>query len=191
MDDGLGDRGSTATRTRKKSRGATPKSGFWAAKEALRRFGESAIDGRTSLAKALDETRRELVASLGGPDALSKQQEVLVGIVVRSYFLLESLDAYILRMDSPVNRRKRCVYPVIRERAQLADSLLRHLTALGLERKPRPVKSLSEYLAAKEAGKASPGAPEPRRAPSDDEPEPAEVDRDAEPPETPSEEERE
>jgi len=185
MDDGLGDRGSTAAGRRKKPRGTTAKSGYWAAKEAIKRFGEYAIDGRTSLAKALDETRRELVTSLGGIEALSKQQEIIVGIATRTYFLLESLDSYLLTMDSPVNRRKRCVYPVIRERAQLADSLLRHLTALGLERRARPVKSLSEYLAAKEAESAPPETPRP--VPDDEEP--PEIDRDTEPREVSNEEE--
>jgi hypothetical protein len=92
------------------------------------------------------------VADLGGPDAISKQQEVLITLATRTHFLVESLDAYIFSMKSPVNKQRRSLYPVIRERQGLADSLAKHLTMLGLEKKKPPAKSLTEYLAEKSTG---------------------------------------
>jgi hypothetical protein len=131
---------------RKKPTATTAQPGYWAAKSALMKFGEHAFDGRTRVAKALDEARSDLVASLGGSDALSKQQEMIVAVATRTHFLLESLDAFIFSMPSPVNKRRRALYPVVRERQQLADSLARLLGQLGLERRAKPVKSLAEYI---------------------------------------------
>jgi hypothetical protein len=132
---------------RKKPWNTTAQSGYWSAKAALMKFGEHAFDGRTRVAKALDEARGDLVASLGGADALSKQQEMIVAMATRTHFLLESLDAFIFSMPSPVNKTRRALYPVVRERQQLADSLARLLGQLGLERRAKPVKSLQQYIA--------------------------------------------
>jgi hypothetical protein len=122
-----------------KPRGTTTQPGYWSAKRALERFGTHAIDGRTRVAKALDQFRDELVADLGGPVAVSKQQLVVINLALRTHLLLESLDAFILKMDSPVNKRRRSVYPIVRERMQLSDSLARYMGMLGLERIPLPI----------------------------------------------------
>ena len=60
--------------------------------------------------------------------------------------MLDSIDAWLLAQPSLVNKRKRALLPVVRERTQLADSLARHLSALGLERRAKPTQSLQEYL---------------------------------------------
>jgi len=146
MNNGLNNRSSTKANRRQKPRNTTAQPGYWSAKAALMRFGEHAFDGRTRVAKALDEARNDLIASLGGSDALSKQQEMIVAVATRTHFLLESLDAFIFSMPSPVNKRRRALYPVVRERAQLADSLARLLGQLGLERREKPVKSLQEHI---------------------------------------------
>ena len=131
----------------KKPRGTTTQSGYYSAKAALVRFGSYAFDGRTRVAKALNEFRDGLVADLGGPSAISKQQEVLITLATRTHFLVESLDAYVFSMKSPVNKRSRSVYPVIRERQALADSLAKQLAMLGLQKRQTPVKHLHEYIA--------------------------------------------
>jgi hypothetical protein len=136
----------TPVKRRAKPRSTTAQSGYWSAKAALVRFGSHAFDGRTRIAKALDEFRDALVADLGGPEAISKQQEIIITLATRTHFLVESLDAYIFSMKSPVNKQRRCLYPVIRERQSLADSLAKHLAMLGLEKKLPPAKPLHEYI---------------------------------------------
>jgi hypothetical protein len=131
---------------RPKPRGTTTQLGYWAAKKALRRFSTLALDGRSRVVKALDLFRDELVADLGGPANVSKQQQVIINLALRTHLLLESLDAFIFSMDSPVNKRRRSVYPVIRERQSLADSLARYLAMLGLHRVPRKVEDLNAFL---------------------------------------------
>jgi hypothetical protein len=137
----------TPVNRRKKPRKTTSQSGYYSAKKALIRFGSHAFDGRTRISKALDEFRDALLADLGGADAVSKQQEIIITLATRTHFLVESLDAYIFSMKSPVNKQRRCLYPVIRERQSLADSLAKHLAMLGLEKKQPPAKPLHEYIA--------------------------------------------
>ena len=122
-------------------------SGFWAARRALQRFGEHVIDGRSRLAHALDEFRDEIIRDLGGEEAVSRQQRVVIDLVVRTHLMVQSLDNYLLNLGSLVNRRKRALWPVVRERAQLADSLARYMSILGLEKRKPPEKDLRAYLA--------------------------------------------
>lgn len=95
---------------------------------------------------ALRAWRQELVDALGGDEAVSPQQLSIIDLACRTHLMLESVDHYILQMGSLVNKRKRQLFPVVRERQQLADSLARYMAQLGLERRQKPVQSLSEYL---------------------------------------------
>jgi len=121
-------------------------SGFWAAKRAISKFGSNVLDGRSAIAKRIQELRTALVNDLGGEQAISRQQDIVIGNVLKEHLLLESLDAFIFSMHSPVNKRSRQLYPVVRERSVIADSLVKHLAMLGLERKLPPAKPLEQFL---------------------------------------------
>jgi hypothetical protein len=125
-----------------KPRGTTTQLGYWAAKKALQRFSTHVIDGRSRVAKALDAFRDELVADLGGPENVSRQQYTIINLALKTNLLLESVDAYILKMDSLVHKRRRALYPIVRERQNLADSLARYMQMLGLAKRAKPVSSL-------------------------------------------------
>jgi hypothetical protein len=120
--------------------------GFYALKTTLRALGPRVLDRRTSIGKALTAWKLDLLNDLGGPDALSTQQKALVELVVRQRLLLESVDAWLLVQPSLVAARKKALLPVVRERQGLADSLVRYLALLGLERRAKPVPSLNDYL---------------------------------------------
>jgi hypothetical protein len=106
------------------------------------------LDQRTKIGKALAEWRAQLMADLGGADTLSIQQHAVVDLCVRERLMLDSVDAWILRQPGGlIDKRRRAVLPVVRERQQLADALARHLALLGLERKTRRAPALSDYLA--------------------------------------------
>jgi hypothetical protein len=64
--------------------------------------------------------------------------------------LVDSVDAYVLSMPSPVNRQRRCLHPVVRERQALVGQLQSLLRDLGLDRELPERPSLTEYLATKE-----------------------------------------
>jgi len=128
-------------------------------KRAVRAFGIRMIDRRTALGKTLTRWRAELIADLGGTDAISTQQAALVELAVTSKLLLDSVDAWLLTQPSLVNRRTRALLPVVRERTQLADSLARYLIALGLDRRARAVPHIHDYVArrVRQAGPHRPG----------------------------------
>jgi hypothetical protein len=116
----------------------------------VRRLGtRELLDRRTGVGRALAEWRDALVADLGGPDAVSTQQLALVDMAVRSKLLVDSVDAYVLGMPSPVNKRNRCLYAVVKERQALVSQLQSLLRDLGLDRRVQAIPDLSAYLKAK------------------------------------------
>ena len=137
----------TAQKPRKKAKRAYKKHGHSLLKRAINTLGSRGIDKRTKLARALAQWRNSLVEDLGGPEALSTQQEAILDLAVRTKLMLDSIDVWLLQQPSLVNLRKRTLLPVVLQRQQLADSLARYMTTLGLERKQKPVPALSEYLA--------------------------------------------
>ena len=108
--------------------------------------GLHAIDKRTAAAQALIAWRSELLTDLGGEGNVSAQRLALIDLATRTRLYVDSLDAWIMEQDSLVNRRKKSVLPILRERQQLADSLARILGQLGLERLSKPVKSLADHI---------------------------------------------
>jgi len=125
--------------------------GLHALKKAVQTLGSRALPARsTVLGRALHEWRAALIADLGAEDAVSTQQRALVDLAVRTKLLADSVDAYVLAMPSPVNRQRRCLHPVVRERQALVGQLQSILRDLGLERRARPVADLGAYLAARD-----------------------------------------
>jgi len=119
--------------------------GFYQAKRALKAFGSRTIDKRTRTGKALAQWRTELVEDLGGVENCSVQQLTLVDLVCRQKLLLDSIDAWLLTQNV-VNKRYRTLIGVCKDRQQLADSLARYLSQLGMERR-RKRTSLVDMLA--------------------------------------------
>jgi hypothetical protein len=106
-----------------------------------------AIDARTQLGRALAEWRRDLTEDLGGPETVTTAQAGMIELAVRTKLMLDSVDTFILTMESPVNKRRRAVFPVILQRQSLARDLARFLEALGLERRRPAMKQLHELVA--------------------------------------------
>jgi hypothetical protein len=72
---------------------------------------------------------------------------------MKSFLRLEL--AYVkawLATQSPVNKRKRCAHPILKDYVNLVGALRGVLGDLGLQRKAREVPSLTEYLEAKRTG---------------------------------------
>ena len=114
-------------------------------KRALKAGGTRVLDRRTRVSKALDHWRDQLIADLGGSESVSTQQRAIINVVIKTKLLLDGLDDWILQQPSLINLRKRAVHPVVLQRQQLADSLIRAMVQLGLERRSK-VLSLSDYL---------------------------------------------
>jgi hypothetical protein len=114
-------------------------------KGKVRELGARVIDGRSRLARTLLELREAIHADLGGKDQLTQAQLILVDDVARLTLWIDSVDAYLVGLESIVNKRKKSLVPVVRERTSLVETRARLLQALGLERKVREL-SLAEWL---------------------------------------------
>jgi hypothetical protein len=165
---------------------ATPRRrhGLRALRAAVKVAGLAAIDARTSAAKALLAWRQELIADLGGEDTVSAQQVALVEVATRTKLYVDHLDAFLMSQHSLVNARRKAVLPVLMERQQLADSLTRILTTLGLERRKQPGPTLDDWVASLPA-KRNASPPVTGTGPSSHE-EPADDDCIVPPPTTPA-----
>jgi hypothetical protein len=104
--------------------------------------GRKVVDMRTRLGKELMRWRGELVADLGGTEQLSTQQLALVDISMPTKLLLDTVDAWLLRQPSIIDKRRRQLFPVVQQRTALADALARHLGTLGIARAARQVPRL-------------------------------------------------
>lgn len=138
------------------------KHGLNTLKRSVLALGKRAIDGRSAVAKALKRWRLELIADLGGKDNVSVQQFTIIDLAVKSKFLLDSIDAWLLTQETLITGNKKKSYsimPVVVQRQALANALAEYMNRLGLERRHR-IKTLAEYFAEDKAD----GNSEPDRA---------------------------
>jgi len=138
----------------RKRRGGPPKGsanarthGHYQRKAALSRIGFDGIDRRTSAGREYSERREQIVADAGG--TLSQIKADLVERYMRLCVLIDSLDTWLFQQPSLINKRKRALFPIVKERTHLEDAALRLAQSIGLDRKEKPVPTLAEYLAGK------------------------------------------
>jgi len=143
-------------RTPRERRRTYQKHGFYALRSAIAKYNAKGLP--LTLERAMRERRQALVDACGGAEAVSPQRLVLIEKVVVQEVLCHSLDAYVLGMDSPVNKRARSLFPVVRERAAQVALLQSLLRDLGLERRAKQVPDLEAYLAER-GKKAEPAQP--------------------------------
>jgi len=132
---------STKARAKKSTR-IYSKHRLYKLKNSFEVLGKEALDKNTPVGKALSRWRAELMDDLGGPEICSKQQTVIIDLCVKTHLLLQSIDNWLMHQPTLINTRKKSVYPVVRERQQLADSLARYMCLLGLERRKKPLASI-------------------------------------------------
>jgi len=142
--------------------------GLNALKARVKVRGLAAIDTRTVAARELLDWRQELLADLGGEDAVSAQQKALVDMAVRTRLYINHADAFLLEQHSLVNGKRRSLIPLVKERQALVDSLVRILGQLGLERKARPAKTLTQVLEEMAVEKAESEPRESTQPPADE-----------------------
>lgn len=96
-----------------------------------------------------------MATDLGGEQMLTAQQVALMESTVNWRWIVQRVDAEILKLPSLVNKHRRTIHPVVLQRKDCSDALLRYLLALGLERRSKEVADLQAYLAARDAEKAA------------------------------------
>ena len=121
--------------------------GLWGLMVRVKARGLQAIDGRSAVGKALARWRADLIADLGGPEAISTQEAAVIDAATTTKLLLDHADSWLLGGPGRlINARRRALYPIVAQRQSLADALLRHLVSLGLKRRAKPTPSLQDYL---------------------------------------------
>jgi len=118
-------------------------------KRAVKVLGRRYIDQRTIVGKALAAWRAELLADLGGIEAVSTQELALVEEAVKTKLMLDSIDAWLLQQKSLIVKKTRSVLPAVRDRQALVSTLRGLLGDLGLKRRSKSEPTLSEYLSTK------------------------------------------
>jgi hypothetical protein len=114
--------------------------------KAVKSKGLSALDQRSTIAKAAGKLRRELFTDLGGEESLSIQQKTLIEDAIKRVVILQSIDAWLFQQESLIDRRHRALWPIVPQRATIADGLIRCLRELGLAKVAKNVPSIQSYI---------------------------------------------
>jgi hypothetical protein len=121
-------------------------SGFHALVRATTSKGLSALDGRSTQARALKVWKAQVAADLG--DDLTAAQRTLLDVAAVDMALLSVADAWLREHAAEiVNKRRRTFVPLVAERLRVASHLADLLRALGLERRAKVVPSISQFIA--------------------------------------------
>ncbi|HXP69664.1 MAG TPA: hypothetical protein VOA88_10315 [Candidatus Dormibacteraeota bacterium] len=108
--------------------------------------GLVALDARSAGMQALRRWRQELEQDLGGAEGLSAQKRTIVELVCRQRLLLDHIDGWLMTQDQLMNKKRRSLYPILSQRNTLVNTLTYLLKELGLEKQPKYVGSLDQYL---------------------------------------------
>jgi hypothetical protein len=115
------------------------KHGLNTLRKSLKYSGNALTSRRYKLGRLLWAWRQELVRDVGGQAAISTQQLAVIDLAVKTKLLLDSIDAWLLTQPTLIDKRRRAMLPVVRERQALADALARYMALLGLERRTTPL----------------------------------------------------
>lgn len=126
---------------------------------AVRARGLDVIDRRSAAWKAVEQCRDALLEDLGGTENVSTQQAALVDLASRCWLYLNHIDGFLLTQDRLVvgRGRKTTLLPVLQQRQGIASHFESLMARLGIERRAKPLRSLSDYLARKAADTSSEG----------------------------------
>jgi hypothetical protein len=112
-------------------------------------------DTKSAIGRANIELRDNLHDALGGFAACSPQQLLIVDAIVRTAMLLNVADGFLAKIgDKVVNQKYKRMAPIVSQRMQLSDAIVKYLVNLGLERIPKPVPRALDYAASLAAGDA-------------------------------------
>jgi hypothetical protein len=104
------------------------------------------VEQRGPSATAL--ARDQLIADLGGVDAISEAQRMLIDAAVFEWWKYQQVSAHLaaLPRGGLVNKTKHRVHTVVRDHSKLAARLQSMLVAIGLQRQPKPIEDFHEYI---------------------------------------------
>lgn len=117
--------------------------------------GMQAVDRRTVAYRAVKEWRDTVLVALGGEEQVSPQRLTVLEMACRTKIFVDHADAFLMSQPSLINRRRKSFIALVEQRQRLADSLVKQLQTLGLDRVPKNILSLPELLRQREAEKSA------------------------------------
>jgi hypothetical protein len=138
-----------------KRRGGAPKGNVNALKDGRyrRRRLLAAIDWRTQLDRRsvlfleLKEREERLASGVGGRDLLSPQRQALLPTAAMIWLELDTLNHFISQSGANlIDKRRRALRPIVHDRNRQVMTLKALLETIGLDRIPKPIEPLEDYL---------------------------------------------
>ena len=118
-------------------------------------------DVLTPVERTVRGWRDEILEDLGG-DTVSAAKRAILDAAVGSKIILSSLDSFLFQLASSgrgmVNRRARHAFRIVNDRMRVADSLVKQLSTLGLDRVERPPVDLGTYLSQRRSSASTAGS---------------------------------
>ena len=100
-----------------------------------------------AVAAAHRKFSNELVDEFGGRDKMTASASALVHVITQSKLILDTIDCVVLELGPRVvNKNRRAVYQIIKQRSELADSLTGQLAAFHQLRAQHSVEEHLERL---------------------------------------------
>jgi hypothetical protein len=113
------------------------------------RRGRSLIDRRSAIGQEACRIQASYIEDLGGENALTTGQRVVLGLLGQNLYLLGETDKRInkaCREWPSLKNSPKGMATLYGYRAAIENNIIRNLTMLGLDRKPPPQKTLEEIL---------------------------------------------
>src|SRR5262245_4243437 len=151
---GLLDSEEDVTRGQKTRRGAPSGNknaethGYYRRKIQLEAVSFKDLNFSSSGGEQLRKRFLELLKHCGGEHVVSAVRRRLIERVVFTEYQLDCLDLYLVQLGPRiVNRRKRTLIPIVRERDALVSTLTKLYEQIGLDPRKPLIPTLAEYMA--------------------------------------------
>ena len=128
--------------------------GFYRRKTKLERVSFNDLNFSSAGGEQLRKRHYELLQHCGGEEFVSAVRRRVIERVIFCEYQLDCLDLYLAGLGPRIiNRRKRGLIPIVRERDALVNTLIRLYDQIGLDPVKASPPNLFDYIASCEAGK--------------------------------------
>ena len=130
--------------------------GHWTRKRYVRELGWDRfldhMDRRTAVGKAWFDKRERIYSDMGGKTEIAETKLTQIDHLMAVDALVDSGLAWVFQPGGlgPINRRNGRFRPIVNELTKLIEASARLAELVGLDRKPKPVPTLQEYLQSEE-----------------------------------------
>jgi len=102
------------------------------------------LDRRTRAMRAMCAWETNLTRDCAD---VSEHKKTLIELAARTWLLLNNADAFVLELNSIVNKRKRALWPIVSQRMELQDTLTKLLALIGQQNAAQAIpKAIPEDL---------------------------------------------